>query len=65
MPMKLEVGDIVRLKKPHPCGGYEWKIHRAGIDFRIECVKCGHQLMISRIKLEKSFKKLIRQSDEK
>lgn len=62
MPMKLFVGDIVELKKPHPCGGYTWGILRTGIDFRIKCQKCGHSLMLSRIKLEKGIKRIIKSS---
>lgn len=60
MPMKLFVGDIVELKKPHPCGGYTWEILRTGIDFRIKCQKCGHSLMLSRIKLEKGIKRIVK-----
>jgi len=58
MPMKINVGDIVELKKPHPCGSKQWEILRAGMDFRIKCMGCGHQVMLSRPKLEKSIKKL-------
>ncbi len=57
--MKFNVGDIIRMKKPHPCGSYDWKLLRVGIDFRMECVKCGHQVMLTRIKVEKGFKKLV------
>ena len=55
--MDLQVGDIVLMKKQHPCGGKEWKIHRAGIDFRIECTTCARQVMLPRIKFEKGIKK--------
>ena len=41
--LKYEVGDIVKLKKPHPCGSHEWKILRVGADFRLECTGCGRQ----------------------
>jgi len=57
--MKLNVGDIVELKKQHPCGSKEWEILRAGMDFRIKCKGCGHQVMLPRPKLEKSIKKVI------
>ncbi len=59
MPMKLEIGQIVELKKPHPCGSKQWKIMRTGMDFRITCIGCGHQVMIPRPKLEKNVKKVI------
>ena len=39
--MVYEVGDIVKLKKPHPCGSYEWEILRVGADFRLKCMGCG------------------------
>ena len=56
--MDLRVGDVVRMKKIHPCGGWEWKILRAGADFRIECEKCGRQVMLSRVDFEKRVKKI-------
>ena len=43
-----EVGDVVTLKKPHPCGSKEWEILRVGADFRLKCLGCGHQIMIAR-----------------
>lgn len=64
MPIKLEVGDIVELKKQHPCGSKQWQILRVGADFRIKCVGCEHQVMISRIKLEKNIKKIIFSNQE-
>ncbi|NPV26769.1 MAG: DUF951 domain-containing protein [Firmicutes bacterium] len=58
--LKFSLGDVVRMKKPHPCGGYEWEITRLGMDFRIKCVKCGRQVMIPRPKFEKSVKAIVR-----
>jgi len=52
----LKVGDIVRLRKPHPCGSIDWKVMRTGMDFRIQCLGCQHQAWIPRIKLETQFK---------
>ena len=43
-----EVGDVVTMKKPHPCGSKEWEILRVGADFRLKCMGCGHQIMIDR-----------------
>ena len=54
--LKYEVGDIVELKKKHPCGSFEWEILRVGADFRLKCRKCGHQIMIDRKSVEKSTK---------
>jgi hypothetical protein len=57
MPVDLKVGDTIELKKQHPCGSTGWEILRVGADFRIRCLGCGHQVMIPRVKLEKSLKK--------
>jgi hypothetical protein len=57
---KFYLGDIVTMKKPHPCGGSEWEVMRTGMDFRIKCLKCGHQVMISRSNFERSVKKIVK-----
>lgn len=51
---KYSVGDIVKLKKKHPCGSFEWEILRVGADFRLKCCGCGHQIMIARKLVEKN-----------
>ena len=53
-----EVGDIVKLKKPHPCGSQEWEILRVGADFRLKCMGCGHMVMITRRLVEKNTRGL-------
>jgi len=53
------LGDIVELKKQHPCGGHQWRVLRTGIDFRIECLTCGRVVMVPRTKLEKAIKRLV------
>nr|WP_166511115.1 DUF951 domain-containing protein [Desulfallas thermosapovorans] len=60
--VKYSVGDIVKTRKPHPCGGDEWEVMRTGVDFRIRCTKCGRVLMLPRPKFEKSVKKIIHSS---
>ena len=57
--MNFEVGMIIQLKKAHPCGSSQWEILRVGADFRLKCTGCGHQMMVSRKMVEKSFRKLI------
>ena len=57
---QYEVGDIVKLKKPHPCGSHEWEILRVGADFRLKCTGCGHQIMVPRKMVEKNTKNLIK-----
>ena len=54
----FEVGDIVKLKKPHPCGSHEWEILRVGADFRLKCMGCGHQVMTERKMVEKNARGL-------
>lgn len=58
MAEQYEVGDIVKLKKKHPCGSYEWEILRVGADFRLKCTGCGHQIMIPRKQVERNTKEL-------
>ena len=59
MPMQLNVGDIVKLKKPHPCGGYNWEILRIGADFRIKCTTCDRQVWLPRSEVERRIKEVI------
>ena len=56
--MDYQVGDIVKLKKPHPCGSREWEILRVGADFRLKCEGCGHQVMVTRKLVEKNARGL-------
>ena len=56
--MNYEVGDIVKLKKKHPCGSQQWEILRVGADFRLKCMGCGHQIMVSRTLVEKNVRGL-------
>ena len=57
MADRFAVGDIIRMKKPHPCGTYEWEILRVGADFRLKCTGCGHQVMVPRKLVEKKHKR--------
>ncbi|TYQ14952.1 UNVERIFIED_CONTAM: hypothetical protein Cloal_1351 [Acetivibrio alkalicellulosi] len=60
MVPKFCIGDIVELKKQHPCGNKQWEITRVGVDFKIKCLGCDHQVMLPRTKFEKSVKKIIK-----
>ena len=62
MELVYEVGDVVTLKKGHPCGSKEWEILRVGADFRLKCLGCGHQIMIARKLLEKNVKEIVEKS---
>ena len=53
-----QLGNILKLKKKHPCGSFEWEILRVGADFRLKCCGCGHQIMIARKLVEKNTKEL-------
>jgi hypothetical protein len=59
MPMKLGVGDTVRLKKQHPCGGFEWQITRVGADIGLRCLTCGRRVLLPRTKVEKRIKAVV------
>lgn len=59
--LDIHLGDILELKKTHPCGSREWLVLRVGMDFKLRCRGCGHELMIPRSKAEKSIKKIIRE----
>ncbi|MBO5574017.1 MAG: DUF951 domain-containing protein [Clostridium sp.] len=54
--MDLQLGDIIKMKKAHPCGSQEWKILRVGADFRLQCMGCGHQVMMARRLVEKNVR---------
>ena len=53
--MNINVGDVIRMKKKHPCGSDEWEVLRVGADFRLKCVGCGHQIMTPRKNVEKNI----------
>ncbi|MEA3440924.1 MAG: DUF951 domain-containing protein [Chloroflexota bacterium] len=56
---ELQVDDIVRLRKPHPCGGYEWKVVRIGADIGIVCLRCGRRVILPRRNLARRTKKIL------
>ncbi len=59
--MDIKIGDILTMKKNHPCGTNEMLVLRAGMDFRLRCVACGREFMVARNKIEKSIKKVRRE----
>lgn len=59
---KYSVGDVVKTRKTHPCGGDLWEVLRTGVDFRIRCLKCGRVLLLPRPKFEKSVKAVVSQA---
>lgn len=61
--MDIRVGDKLEMKKTHPCGGKLFSVLRAGMDFRIRCEKCGREVMVPRVKIERNIKKVIREGE--
>ncbi|MEI6131323.1 MAG: DUF951 domain-containing protein [Bacillota bacterium] len=58
MPIEINLGDIVEMRKPHPCGNVKWEVLRTGADIRIKCLGCEHQVMMSRAKFEKGVRQI-------
>ena len=58
--MDIQVGDVLEMKKSHPCGSREWQVLRVGMDFKLRCVGCGRELMAPRSKAEKAIKRVIK-----
>ncbi len=54
--MDFSIGDVIKMKKPHPCGENRWEIRRVGMDFRLKCLGCEHQVMLPRKQVEKNFR---------
>ena len=61
---KFNVGDVVRMKKAHPCGSYEWEITSVGMDFGIKCRGCGHFVMLERPKFEKAVREILEHKEK-
>jgi hypothetical protein len=62
--MLLAIGDVVRLRKVHPCGGWEWVITRIGADIGLRCLTCGRRVLLPRSKVEKRIKSVVSRADE-
>ena len=62
--MDIHVGDVLKMKKAHPCGSQEWLVLPGGMDFRMRCLGCGHEVMLPRNKAEKSVRKVYRDGTE-
>lgn len=58
MPMDIQVGDVLSMKKEHPCGSRDWLVLRVGMDFKLRCSGCGREMMVPRSKAEKSVKQV-------
>ncbi len=61
--MDFTVGTVIQMKKEHPCGSNAWKILRVGMDFRLECQGCMHQIMVPRKLVEKNFRGIVEENN--
>lgn len=64
MPIKFNVGDIVKMRKAHPCGSDLWQVTRTGMDFGMKCQGCGHFVMLPRVKFERMVKSVVAPAGE-
>ena len=63
MADRFDVGDVIKMKKPHPCGSHEWEVLRVGADFRLKCMGCGHQIMVARRLVEKNTRQITKKTE--
>ena len=63
MVPEINLNDVVRLKKAHPCGGYEWRVVRLGADIGIKCLSCGRRVLLERSVFERRIKEFITRGD--
>lgn len=61
--MDIAVGDVLQMKKKHPCGSFSWEVLRIGADFKLRCTGCGHEVMGARSKFEKNVKKIEKKTE--
>ena len=59
MGLEVKLGDIVRLKKIHPCGGYDWQVVRMGADIGIKCLKCGRRVLLESSVFQRRVKEVL------
>jgi hypothetical protein len=62
MPQDIQIDDLVRLRKPHPCGSYEWRVVRIGADIGLKCQVCGRRVLMNRRTFKKRVKTIIRRA---
>ena len=62
--MDVRLQDILVMKKEHPCGSKQWSVMRTGMDFRLRCLGCGHEVLLPRSKAEKNIRKILRDGEE-
>ena len=63
MPLDLRLDDVVRLRKPHPCGSYDWRVVRLGADIGLKCLKCERRVLLPIATVEKRMKSIVGRAD--
>jgi hypothetical protein len=63
MVLEFQLGDVVRLRKPHPCGGFEWQVVRLGADIGLVCLTCQRRILLPRSDLEKRVKTFVKRGE--
>jgi hypothetical protein len=63
MTIEINLGDVVRMRKAHPCGSYEWEVVRVGADIDLKCLKCQRRVLLERGVFERRVKELVSRSD--
>jgi hypothetical protein len=61
---EIQVNDVVRLRKSHPCGGFDWKVYRLGADIGLECLSCGRRVLLSRRTLARRLKMVLPKEED-
>jgi hypothetical protein len=62
--LEIDLGDVVRLRKRHPCGGYDWEVVRLGADIGLRCLGCNRRVLLERAVLEKRLKQFVSRAGE-
>ena len=62
--VELRIGDLIRLRKAHPCGSREWRIQRVGADIGLVCAGCGHRILMDRLDVERRYTQLLERGPE-
>lgn len=63
--LEIDMGDVLRLRKPHPCGGYDWRVVRLGADIGLRCLKCDRRVLLPRSDLERRLKMIVSRGGDK
>ena len=64
MVMEVRLGDVVRLRKVHPCGGYDWEVVRLGADIGVRCRTCGRRVLLERRVFEKRVREILARGEQ-